>query len=145
MAKLMNINMALTQISGEKLVEMEKSVVNIQIATNIAVLKATYNEGTGILELGFVFTVNYNPAIATITIKGTVKITGEKKELEDMKKAFDERKALPPVIMQNISNVGFVESVVLSRSLNIPPPLPLPTIQQQQQSKDIKPSLGYIA
>jgi len=142
----MNINLAITQISGEKLVEMEKSVVNIQIATNIAVLKASYNESASVLELGFVFTVNYNPAIASITIKGAARVTGEKKELEDMKKAFDERKALPPVIMQNISNVGFVESVVLSRSLNIPPPLPLPTIQQQQQQgKEIKPSLGYIA
>ncbi|MGA2573018.1 MAG: hypothetical protein ABSF36_02270 [Candidatus Methanomethylicaceae archaeon] len=47
------------------------------------------------------------------------------------------------MILQTISNVGFVEGVILARSLNIPPPIPLPTIAQQQAEQPKNPS--YIA
>lgn len=138
----MNIGVMLSQISGERLMEPNKGMMNIQMATNISVLKMTSYEGA--LDFGFVFTINYNPTLATITIKGSVKVTGEKKELEDIKKSYEEKKALPPPILQTISNVGFVESIILSRSLNIPPPLPLPTIGQQPPP-ELGKSPSYIA
>ena len=138
----MNINISLSQVSGERLQDPEKGMVNIQVTTNISVLKVT--QGEGMLDFGFIFSVAYNPSIATLTIKGSAKVSGEKKELEEMKQSFDEKKALPPAILQTISNIGFVEGVILARSLNIPPPIPLPTIAQQQPTQQVK-NPSYIA
>ena len=137
----LNINISLNQLSGERFQDPERGMINIQVTTNISVLKVTQSEG--LLDFGFIFSVNYNPSIAMLPMKGSAKVSGEKKELDDLKKSFDEKKALPPMILQTISNVGFVEGVILARSLNIPPPIPLPTIAQQQAEQPKNPS--YIA
>jgi hypothetical protein len=138
----MNVNISLSQISGERFMELEKGMINLQIMTNMNVIKATYSNS--ILDLTFVFSVNYNPSIATFTIKGSAKITGDKDELDDIKKNFDSKKPLPPSILQTISNVGFMECVLMSRSLNIPPPLPLPTVSQPQEKIE-RSNPSYIA
>ncbi len=139
----MNLNVSLTQITGEKLLELDKGPVNLQVTTNISITKVTY---TDVLDFTFIFVVNYNPAIASLTIKGSVKISGEKGELEEIKRSFDEKKVLPPQILQSISNISFVEGVILSRSLNVPPPLPLPTIAPQvARETKTGPGPSYIA
>jgi hypothetical protein len=117
------------------------------VNTNINILKMVQTEG--MLDFNFMFTVNYNPSIASLNIKGSAKVTGDAKELGEIKKSFEEKKNLPPMILQTISNVGFLEGVIISRSLNIPPPIPLPNVmaqqQQQQQAKDSKVNPSYIA
>ncbi len=139
----LNINVSLTQITGEKLLELAGGPVNLQVTTNISITKVTYVD---VLDFNFIFVVNYNPAIASLTIKGSVKVSGEKSELEAIKKSFDEKKVLPPQILQTISNISFVEGVMLSRSLNVPPPLPLPTITPQEMGeRRAGPSPSYIA
>jgi hypothetical protein len=142
-ARAMNVGISLMQITGEKFMDLEKGMVNIQVTTNINILKMVQTEG--MLDFNFVFTVNYNPAIASLNIKGSAKVTGDPKELGEIKKSFDEKKNLPPMILQTISNVGFLEGVIISRSLNIPPPIPLPNVMaQQQQVKDSKINPSYI-
>ncbi len=139
-----NVNVILSQINGEKLMDLEKGMVNLQVTTNISIIKATPFEGG--IDFGFLFAVNYNPAVANLTLKGTIKVTGGQKEIGDLKKAFDEKKTLPPGMLQAISNTAFIECILLARSLNIPPPIPLPMIQSQEQQKP-KPSSNpsYIA
>ena len=138
-----NVNVSLSQVSGEKLMDLERGVTNLQVTTNISILKLTQTDG--ILDFNFVFAVNYNPAVANLTLRGTARVIGDKNELDEMKKAFEEKKALPPMILQTISNVAFIEGVLLARSLNIPPPIPLPTIQQQQDMNRMKGPPSYIA
>jgi hypothetical protein len=139
----MNVGISLTVISGEKFMDLEKGMVNIQVATNISIQKMV--QSVGMLDFNFVFTVNYNPAIASLHIKGSAKVTGDEKELGEIKRAFDEKKNLPPMILQTISNIGFLEGIVMSRSLNIPPPIPLPSVMAQQQGKETKVTPSYIA
>lgn len=139
----MNVGISLVQISGEKYMDLERGTVNIQVTTNINILKLVQTEG--MLDFNFIFTVNYNPSIASLSIKGSAKVTGDVKELGEIKRAFDETKKLPPMILQTISNVGFLEGVVISRSLNIPPPIPLPNVMAQQQGKEGRPGPSYIA
>lgn len=138
-----NVNVSLSQVSGEKLMDLERGVTNLQVTTNISILKLTQTDG--ILDFNFVFAVNYNPAVANLTLRGTARVIGDKNELDEMKKAFEMKKALPPMILQTISNVAFIEGVLLARSLNIPPPIPLPTIQQQQDMNRMKGPPSYIA
>jgi hypothetical protein len=72
-------------------------------------------------------------------------VTGDEKELGEMKRYFDEKKNPPPMILQTISNIGFLEGIIISRSLNIPPPIPLPSVMAQQQGKESKVNPSYIA
>ena len=81
-----------------------------------------------LLEVPFVFTINYNPTVAQIGVKGKAHVTGEKEELKRMHDAYTEKKPPPPVVVQSISNVAFIESIIITRTLNIPPPVPLPQI-----------------
>lgn len=138
-----NIGISLNQISGERLMEPERGIQNLQITTNISITKLAQTDN--VLDLSFIFAVNYSPALANLTLKGSAKITGDKSDLEEIRKAFEQKKALPPMVLQTISNVAFVEGVILARSLNIPPPIPLPAIQQQNEMKGKAPSPSYIA
>lgn len=138
-----NVNVSLVQVSGEKLMDLERGMTNLQVTTNISIIKMLQIDGS--LDFSFVFAVNYNPAVANLTLKGNVRVAGEKNALDDIKKAFEEKKSLPPMILQTISNVSFIEGVLLARSLNIPPPIPLPTIQSQQEMNKMKGSPSYIA
>ncbi|MEJ5292774.1 MAG: hypothetical protein WHS82_04170 [Candidatus Methanosuratincola sp.] len=135
------VNVSLSQISGERLMDLEGGISNLQVTTNISITKMT--QSRGLLEVSFVFAVNYNPAVANLILKGVARVSGNEKELEEIKKNFEERKLLPPIVLQSISNISFIEGIFLARSLNIPPPIPLPTIQQQEATKGKSPS--YIA
>jgi hypothetical protein len=65
-----------------------------------------------------------------MSLKGTAYVKGEKNEIEKMIKDYEEKKPPPQVVIQSVSNVVFIESIMISRSLNIPPPIPLPQITQ---------------
>jgi len=51
----------------------------------------------------------------------------------------------PPMLIQSISNVVFVESVIISRTLNVPPPIPLPQIPQIKESEKKSSDVDYTA
>jgi len=97
-----------------------------------------------LLEVPFVFTINYNPAVAQISVKGKANVTGDKEELEKIYADYGEKKAPPPMIVQTISNVVFLESVLISRTLSIPPPIPLPKVPLASRKKK-KTELSYRA
>ena len=92
------------------------------------------------LEVPFVFTINYAPAVAQISVKGRAHVTGTKEELEQIHSAYKGKKPPPAVIVQSISNVVFLESVIICRTLNIPPPIPLPKIPPVTKKKLAEPT-----
>jgi hypothetical protein len=72
-------------------------------------------------------------------------VKGDKGEIDKVYREYEEKKPPPPMIIQSISNVVFLESVIISKTLNIPPPIPLPQIPQGKPP-DKKPSeLDYSA
>jgi hypothetical protein len=124
---VIRVNVAIASISAERFWDFRKPVPPIQIGTNINMVSVE-KKADGTLEVPFVLTINYNPAIAQISLKGSAYVTGDKAELDKVVKDYDDKKPPPPVIVQSISNVVFIESVLISRTLNIPPPIPLPQI-----------------
>ncbi len=129
---MIRVNVSITNVSADRFLDMRKPIPQININTNlnlIGVEKAVDDS----LEVPFVLTINYNPSIAQMSLKGKAYVVGEKPELEKILKEYEEKKPPPPIILQSISNVVFLESVVISRTLNIPPPIPLPQVGQPQQ------------
>jgi len=94
------------------------------------------NESTA--DAPFVFTVNYSPSIAQLSVKGRAQVIGEREEISKMIGEHKQNKPPPVAIIQAVSSIAMAEAILLSRSLGIPPPLPpmgLPPEQMQAQQQ----------
>ena len=135
----MKVNVFVTNMTGERLWEVEKDLpAQIQIAVNINVL-GIEEQSDGSLRSPFVFTVNFTPAIAQISIKGRARIQGEKDELQKILQEQKEKKAPPNQILQAISSTAIAEAILISKTIGIPPPLPplpAPPANQAPQKAD---------
>jgi hypothetical protein len=122
------VNVFITNMSAERLWEVEKDLPSqIQIAVNINVL-GIEEQSDGSLRSPFVFTVNFTPAVAQISIKGRARIQGEKAEMQKIIQEQKEKKVPPAQIIQAISSTAIAEAILISKTIGIPPPLPpLPT------------------
>ncbi|TRO51636.1 hypothetical protein E2P61_05615 [Candidatus Bathyarchaeota archaeon] len=126
---MIRVNVGIKNISAERFWDIKKPIPPIQIGTNINIVGMDKKDDETV-EVPFVLTINYNPAIAQISLKGSAYISGDKEEIEKVIKEHKEKRPPPPLVVQSISNVVFIESVLISRTLNIPPPIPLPQIPQ---------------
>lgn len=124
---MIRVGVFIHQLSAERLWDVDKPIPPVQIATNLNLISIE-KKGEDMLEVPFVFTINYNPAVAQISVKGRAHVAGDKEELKQIHTSYTEKKPPPPIIIQSISNVAFIESIVITRTLNIPPPIPLPQI-----------------
>ncbi len=118
----------LTSVSGERLWEVDRELPQqIQIAVNINML-GIEEERTGGLQAPFVFTVNFTPAIAQISVKGRAKVQGGSDELQKILKDYKEQKSPPAQVVQAVSSAAIAEAIIMSKTIGVPPPLPpLPT------------------
>ena len=81
---MVNVRVFVKNISAENFWEIGKPIPPVQIATNLNVVGVN-KKGEGMLEVPFVFTINYRPAVAQISFKGTSHVIGQKEELEQQK------------------------------------------------------------
>ncbi len=136
------INIHLESISGEKFVESDKpSPGQVQISTNVNILDLESVDD--FLNIPFVVTISYNPSVAQINLKGEAKVRGEKEKLSEIQGKYSEKEQPPQFLIQTIINHSIMEATILSRSLNIPPPIPFPKSQEQNQAEE-SGNLDYV-
>ena len=132
----------MTNFSAERLWEIDRPLPQqVQIGVNINMLDID-ERPDGSLEAPFVFTVGFTPPIAQMSIKGKARILGDS---DDTKHIVEEHKAKkpPPIqLLQAVSNAAIADAILISRSLNIPPPLP-PMPQPQGASLTKQPDPRY--
>lgn len=126
---MIRVNVSISSISAERFLDFRQPVPQIQINTNFN-LTGMDKRPDESLEFPFIVTINYNPSVAQISLKGRAYVIGDKGEIEKIHREYEEKKPPPPAVMQSVSNVAFIESVLISRTLNIPPPIPLPQISE---------------
>lgn len=121
---MFKVNVFVTNMSGERLWDVERDMPpQLQIAVNVNILN--FEElSDGNLQVPFVFTVNFTPAIAQISIRGRARIQGEKAEIQKIFQQSKEQKPPPAQVIQAVANVGMAESILISRTIGVPPPLP---------------------
>ena len=136
---MVQVKVFVNNISAERFWDIEKPIPPVQVATNLNVVGIN-EKREDMLEVPFVFTINYTPAVAQISLKGKSHVTGSKDELKQIHSTYKDKKPPPPIIVQSISNVVFLESVIVCRTLNIPPPIPLPKIPSVKKKKPSEPT-----
>lgn len=136
---MIQVKVVVNNISAESFWDIGKPIPSFKVATNLNVVGMN-RKGEDMLEVPFVFTINYTPAVAQISLKGKSHVKGSKDELERLLKEHKEKKPPPPIIIQSISNVVFIESTIICRTLNIPPPIPLPKISPVSKKKRPEPT-----
>jgi hypothetical protein len=95
------------------------------------------------LSVPFLVTISYTPSVAQVNIKGQAVISGTSEELEKIREDHKARRAPPPMLLQAITSTSLIEATVVSRSLQIPPPLPIPPVMKPP--KPDKEPLSYVA
>jgi hypothetical protein len=140
---MIRVNVSITNISAERFLDIRKPMPPIQINTNLNLMGMERSADS--LEVPFVLTISYNPSVAQLSLRGKAYVAGEKEEIEKVYKDFEDKKPPPPIIVQSISNVVFIESVVISRSLNVPPPIPLPQIPEAKPPNGKPSKMDYSA
>jgi hypothetical protein len=128
---MIRVGVFIHQLSAERFWDIEKPIPPVQISTNLN-LVGVEKKTDELLIVPFVFTISYNPSVAQISVKGKAHVAGEKEELKKMQEDYNEKKPPPPMVVQSVSNVAFIESIIITRTLNIPPPVPLPQIPPAQ-------------
>jgi hypothetical protein len=136
---MIRVNVSISTISAERFWDNRKPAPNVQINTNINVVSIE-RKADDSLDVPFVLTINYNPSLAQLSLKGSAYVQGDKSELDKIQKDYEQKKPPAQVILQSISNVVFTESILVARVLGIPPPIPLPVIPEPGKSPEPKPA-----
>ncbi len=135
---MLRVNVVITNISAERFWDVRKPIPPIQINTNINVVGMEKKQDES-LEVPFVLSIGFNPSIAQMSLKGMAYVNGERNEVDKALKDYEQKKPPPQIVIQSISNVVFIEAVLISRILNIPPPIPLPQIPETGKQPSSKP------
>jgi hypothetical protein len=144
MVQMVRVNVSITNVSAERFWHTHKPIPPIKINTNLNLVEMEKKQEDS-LEVPFVLTINYNPSIAQMSLRGKAFVKGKKDEIARIHEGYKKKKPPPKVVVQSISNVVFIESVLISRTLNIPPPIPLPQIPPKKISKEDSSRLDYTA
>lgn len=135
----MQIRVNINYISAERFLGRDKPAPSKgHISTNVSVVDVESKAER--LAVPFVVTISYNPSIAQISLKGQAMVSGTSKEVEKIKGEYKSTKAIPPMLLQAITNTSLVEAIVISRSLNIPPPIQLPGVRAPPKPDKERPS-----
>jgi hypothetical protein len=91
------------------------------------------------LRFTFEFFSRYEPDYATIHLSGEILYMADEKEvkkiLDDWKKESKIENSLMSLILNNILNKCNVQAVILSQTMNLPSPIPLPKVSNQAPGK----------
>ncbi len=133
------MSVSISYISAERFWEHGKPApAGVHISTNVNIVGVESKDEK--LSIPFVVTIGYTPSIAQISLKGQAILSGKPEELEKIQESYKKQHAPPPQLLQSITNVSLIEATVLSRSLNIPPPIPLPGMPKPSKPSDERPS-----
>ncbi len=123
----------ITKISAER----KPLPKELMISTNIKVTNAekkTLSIGEDKkqgIDFNFVFTTMYGESGSKIEVEGTIFYLGDKKELDEIEKAWKDKKSLANestalIVNNRALEIGLLQSIALANQLRLPTPIRLP-------------------
>lgn len=114
----------------------------INIANNVSITsieKAEMNLGDPKregLNIRFKFTSIYEPELASMTFEGIMVYLDDEKKVKDILKDWKKDKKIEKGFMADIINALLakcnIEAIIISREVNLPPPIPMPKVTPAQ-------------
>lgn len=139
------IGFSFTKIKVERKEDIISGKVNI--SNNISIkdivkkdmsLGGSKQEG---LKFVFEFTSKYSPDVCSINLNGNVLYLEDKKKVEEILSNWKKDKKVAPDVMTAVLNTALtkcnIQALILSQELNLPPPIPLPKVEQKQSKEYI--------
>lgn len=136
------IKVNMKSISAEKYWDTNEPVPSeVHVSTNLNIVGLDSKDD--FLTIPFVITIGYKPSVAQINLKGEAQVEGDRSELDEIQEKHEKNEKPPQPLIQNIINRSLIEATIVSRTLDIPPPVPLPRPQAQEKSGNSK-NLNYV-
>lgn len=83
----------------------------------------------------FKFVSKYEPAIGEIELLGDITFVAEAAKITEIINNWKKDKKIPKEVMESIINTALnksnIQALILSRDINLPPPIPLPKVKQK--------------
>ncbi|MBN2052898.1 hypothetical protein JW756_05315 [Candidatus Woesearchaeota archaeon] len=106
---------------------------------NVEETKLNINSDRKALKLDFEFASTYEPGIGKIQLEGEVIYLAEKGRAEEAIKSWKKNKKIEKEMMTNVLNNVLakcnVEALILSKDMNLPPPIPLPKVGMNEKKE----------
>lgn len=119
---------SIRSIDAKKFVKGSEKMQNVKI-TNSSSVTSLHLEGET-LVLGYVFSADYFPNIASIKIEGDIRYVGDYSNVD-----VNDKSTLTPEISREshtaILRFCLPELVVISKQLELVPPIPIPSIEKK--------------
>ena len=138
------VGFSMQKINVER-INSPKGKINIKNNVSIKkVEKSRFNFGgkREALAYTFEFTVEYEPNVGTITISGEVINLADEKATKDVLARWKKDKKVDPVELVPVLNAVLqrcnVQALVLARDINLPAPIPLPTVTRKDAARIVK-------
>lgn len=132
------IGMQFTKLAVEK---MNPITGKVSISNNVLVQdveKATITIGKNkqdVLRFTYEFKANYEPKIGLITLVGNLTYLEKTEKIDELIKGWKKDKKLPKEILTPVLNSIYtkcnIQALVMSREINLPPPIQLPKVTVQ--------------
>jgi hypothetical protein len=110
---------------------------NVSVKTVDKIDIPVKKQGQEGLSFGFEFTSTYEPNVGKVTINGNIIAVEEKKAAEqavkDWKKDKKTDSDIMATVMNSILEKCHIESLILSREVKLPPPIPLPKVKPKEK------------
>jgi len=136
---ILHVRVNINYISAERFWGRdEPAPPGVHISTNINIMGMESKDDK--LLAPFVVTIGYTPSVAQISIKGQAQISGTRNELNQIRENYRDKKTPPPFLLQAITSTSLVEATIVSKTLNVPPPIPLPGVRPPQKQEGENPS-----
>ncbi|MHC1604510.1 MAG: hypothetical protein ACXQTP_00860 [Candidatus Methanofastidiosia archaeon] len=131
-------NITIRSIDAKRFVKKSEALKNVKIASSSGITNVQKRDN--FLEIGFVYSVDYFPSIASIKIEGELIY-----EKEDLSKVEIESSKLPKEITGEIHGAilrfCIPEIVIIAKQLDLIPPIPIPNIDFQKGQNKIRDNI----
>lgn len=117
----------------------------VNITNNVAILevdKTPLNFGSNkqeALKFNFEFKAEYTPKVGRILLNGDILYLADEQQTKNVLDEWKKKKQVPKdvmeVIINNVLSKCNIEALVLSREINLPPPIPLPRLQTKPREE----------
>jgi hypothetical protein len=136
---LIGFNFTKINVEKKKAANGKVNITNNLSFTKIKEAKVNFVDKKSAINLEFEFKCKYEPDLGSIELKGSAIELLEPDKAKEALDLWKKEKKLPPVIAQKVLNSllskCYIESLILSNSMNLPPPVPLPKVKVNEKPK----------